>query len=1055
MSRDTNILPILADVEVERDRAPEALSGRSYWRSLEHKLDLPEFRAFVNEKFPKSMQALLDGDGGVDRRRFLSLMAASLSLAGMTACRRPSIKIMPYAKKPEGVVVGMPTFYATSLPRVGGAFPVLVETHEGRPTKIEGNPLDEARGGSTDAWAQAAILELYDPDRSQVVRSDGLDATWADFDAAFDSRCRAHRDVKGRGLHSLSERDGSPAFDVLRSHLHATYPEAHWYTYSPIDHAQAAAGTATAFGSEAQPYYRLDRAARVVALDCDFLGLEDDAARHTRDFATARRGDVEPRLYAIESRFSLTGGMADHRLRLPSSRVVEAALALAKEVLSSSEDAPAGKSAASASSDASKLRDALAGVTASDAFDPRWIRECAVDLRTHAGRSLVVAGRNQPAIVHALTASINEALGNIGKTVEYKSPPSVAAAEDLKALVRAIDAGQVETLLILGGNPAYDAPVDFDFAGRIKRVGVSFRLGCWFDETSDVATWHAPAAHALESWGVGRTSNGMLAAGQPLIEPLFGGRELTAIAGRAVGYPNPEPATICRDAFQAAAPKGTDVEAAWRRFLHEGLHRPHDNAPVAPTVKWNNVAAAVEALRAAGPSQPLSLDNMELVFERDASVDDGRYANNGWLQELPDPVTKMTWDNAALIAPRTAEELGLRNGDIARLTLRGRSIDAPILIAPGHAERSVSLSMGYGRTVVGRVGRGAGVNAYALRTSVAPNVATGLTVAKTGKTYSPALTQDHFSMEGRDLVREIGLPASGLKAAVGTTSAELHKHVEPDIHAQPGLAGAQQWGMAIDLNTCVGCNACTVACQAENNIPIVGKDEVSRGREMHWIRIDRYFTGDEVDEPGMVHQPVACVHCEEAPCEAVCPANATVHNEEGLNLQVYNRCVGTRYCLNNCPYKVRRFNWFNYNERPLDALRLGPLAEKGSPETVKMQKNPDVTVRIRGVMEKCTYCVQRIEAARIGARVASGMTGDVHVPDGGVVPACAQACPAQAIVFGDIADPSSRVSKIKAQDSNYALLGELNTRPRTTYQARYRNPNPKMPAVAARDEATG
>jgi molybdopterin-containing oxidoreductase family iron-sulfur binding subunit len=511
------------------------------------------------------------------------------------------------------------------------------------------------------------------------------------------------------------------------------------------------------------------------------------------------------------------------------------------------------------------------------------------------------------------------------------------------------------------------------------------------------------------------------------------------VVARLAVYETTVPLDIVRRAFRKVSGAAeADAEAAWRRFLHDGLLAGSARPVVKPALKWESVAAAV-ATAPAAPG-PLSADRLELVLDPDAKVDDGRFANNGWLQELPEPVTKLTWDNAATLSPATARALGVASADVVRLDLDGRTLEVPALIVPGQADFSVAVPLGYGRTSAGRVGRGVGSSAYALRTTAAPDLAVGLKLTRTGRTHPLACTQDHFTMEGRDLVREHSLADSRVEAG---------PHHPPEAEAgelitRPPLDGEHQWGMVIDLNACVGCNACVVACQSENNIPIVGKDEVVRGREMHWIRLDRYFSGD-TDDPGMVHQPVACVQCENAPCEVVCPVNATVHSDEGLNVQVYSRCIGTRYCANNCPYKVRRFNYFNYNERPLVQLRLGPLAEKGMAESLKMQKNPDVTVRIRGVMEKCTYCVQRIERGKIGARVAAGASPHTAVPDGTIVPACAQACPARAIVFGDLSDPESRVSRLKAQPRHYSLLGELNTGPRTTYLARVRNPNPGMP----------
>jgi len=690
------------------------------------------------------------------------------------------------------------------------------------------------------------------------------------------------------------------------------------------------------------------------------------------------------------------------------------------------------------------LADALAanGSGPMTSTDPRWIAEIAADLLSNPGAGLIVAGRRQPALVHALAHVLNDILGNTGKTVEYRRPDAKARSASFKSLTSAMKRGEVKTLLLLDVNPVYDSPADLAFGDLFKKVETTIHLGTHVDETGRLAKWHLPMAHYLESWGDARAGDGTLVPIQPLIEPLFGGRTAIEVVARLSEFETHAPYEIVRRSFRKVSGV-TDpaFESAWRRFLHDGLLAGTALPVVTPKFAWDGL---VKSVASSQPARELSPGNYEVVFDADSKVGDGRYAGNGWLQEVPDPITKLVWDNAALISPATARELGVKHGDVVRLELDGRSLEIAAMVLPGHADRSVSVALGYGRAEAGRVGTGVGFNAYSLRGSNAPDIAVGLKITPTGRTYPLASTQNHSTMEGRDLVRE-------------TTPAKLidlvaHPHpAEPepvDIQVRPTLAGEHQWGMVIDLNTCVGCNACTVACQSENNIPIVGKPEVLKGREMHWIRVDRYFSGDEAD-PGLVHQPVACVHCESAPCEVVCPVNATIHSDEGLNVMVYSRCIGTRYCMNNCPYKVRRFNFFNYNERPLDQLALGPLGDFGMPESLKMQKNPDVSVRTRGVMEKCTYCVQRVERAKIGARVEAGLSGHTAIPDGTVVPACAQACPARAIVFGDISDPESRVSKIKSENKarDYALLGELNTRPRTTYLSRIRNPNPKMPTA--------
>jgi len=1011
-----------------------SLAGKAYWRSLDQLADTPAFRDWVERRFPRSMRELLDG--GIDRRRFLQLMAASIGLAGLNGCRRPESQALPYTKPPEEVVPGLPNYYATAMPRPGSVSPLLVESHEGRPTKVEGNPKHPDSAGATDAIAQASVLDLYDPDRFSPVLQSGAASTWQAYDAFAGDHFAALRRRKGQGLHVLSEDVASPSLELLREHLRAVMPEARWHTYQAISPANARAGATLAFGSPVVPRCQVDRAKVVLALDCDFLGLEEEGGRHLLGFAQARRlgtpTDSMNRLYVVESRFSLTGGMADHRLRLPASHVRDYTLALARAVLAGSSANQSLRQALQATP--------LGGEGPATVAGP-WIEEVAADLKAHAGRAVILAGRRQPPLVHALVHAMNVSLGNLGKTVELRSgeSSSTGGAGTLEELAEAAGQGRVETLVILGGNPAYDAPANLEFAALMKRVKTTIRLGLHDDETSHEATWHLPAAHYLESWGDARTGDGTVVPVQPLIEPLDGGRTALEVVAQLAAFETTAPYEIVRRAFRKVSGVAeAGFEAAWRSFLHNGLLPGSAYPVVTPALRWDSIATAVAAARPV--ADRLSADHLELILDRDAKVDDGRFANNGWLQELPDPVSKLTWDNAAILSPETARALGVATGDVVRLDLAGRTLEIAALVLPGQADFSVAVSLGYGRTMAGRVGRGVGFNAYTLRPAASPDIAVGLKVTRTGRTYPLACTQDHFTMDGRDLVRELSL-ADVLR---GPGSVPEESEPSPgEIFTRPALDGEHQWGMAIDLNICVGCNACVVACQSENNIPIVGKDEVVRGREMHWIRLDRYFSGEETD-PGLVHQPVACVHCENAPCEVVCPVNATVHSDEGLNVQVYSRCIGTRYCANNCPYKVRRFNFFDYNERPLVQLRLGPLAEKGMAESLKMQKNPDVTVRIRGVMEKCTYCVQRIERGKIGARVAAGSSEHTAVPDGTIVPACAQACPARAIVFGDLSDPESRVSKLKAQPRHYSLLGELNTVPRTTYLARVKNPNPKM-----------
>ncbi len=1102
--------------------APARTPGRVYWRSLEQLANSPEYRQQVLRDLPALARELIElGEQAVDRRRFLQIMGASMALAGIatTGCRRPEIEVLPYTRKPEEVVPGLPNYYATAMPRAGTAYPVLVESHEGRPTKIEGNPNHRDTQGGTDVFAQASVLDLYDPDRSRNVLTTGNTvSSWAAFDAFATDHFEAIRQAKGKGLRILSEDLASPAIDLVREHIGQAMPEAQWHVYEPIGTETIAQGTDLAYGQALTPRYDLSEAKIVLTLDCDLLDTEDDLSRNVRAFSKARTVDpdseVDPadqmnRLYTVEHHYSLTGGMADHRYRLPASRIAEYTLALAKTLFGAMGDEVP-----------EPLRPIAESLTSREpigAFQTNWLEAVADDLRDHAGQCLVAVGRKQPPLVHAVAHAMNTLLGNVGTTVTYK-PTVDRQVLGLAELIEAIDNGQVETLVILAGNPVFNAPADLPLGDRLSRGFVShvIRLGLHVDETSRLGKdqssveWHLPAAHYLESWADAETVDGTRLAIQPLIDPLYEGRSALELLAQLSGYDLASGYEIVRRSFQNyAGLEGAELEAAWRTFLHNGVSTVKLVDDVAAELQGDAVAQAVEQHE--GPANELGKDNLEVVFLPDKSIHDGRFANNGWLQEAPDPVTKLTWDNAALVSPRTANELGIKSEEMIRITLDGRTLRIVALVVPGHADWSISLPLGYGRRDLGRVAEGTGFDVYPLRSSDASEIALGAEVTRlAGATYPLSLTQDHYDMGigvafpdaeamGEERFQEIyqiqdvsslGSHSDGHGTNHSTddhhdaeSESESHSAGEGDDHGSEGAHGHgegghgghggplpdiyrrepfldseehrdsfredityQQWGLTIDLNTCIGCNACVVACQSENNIPIVGKDEIKRGRSMHWIRNDRYFSGDPNDPDSMVHQPVACQQCENAPCEQVCPVNAAVHSEEGLNLQVYNRCVGTRYCANNCPYKVRRFNWFNYNERPLNQLRLGPLAEKGVDEPLKMQKNPDVTVRVRGVMEKCTYCVQRIQQAKIGIKTRAGQDPEAShkVPDGVITPACAQACPAESIVFGDVSDPNSRVSRLKAQDRNYDLLGEVNAKPRTSYLARLRNPNPRM-----------
>jgi MoCo/4Fe-4S cofactor protein with predicted Tat translocation signal len=1030
--------------------SPEPATGRTYWRSLDQLSDTPEFREWLHREFPAGASELTDP---VTRRHFVKIMSASFALAGMglglTGCRKPEEKVEPFAKQPEGYVHGVPSYYATAIPTRRAAIPLVAKSHDGRPVKVEGNALYPEGNGGTDRFAQASLLNLYDPDRAQRFTKDGHNVA---REVAFDfltELSKKYSANQGAGLCFLAEPGSSPSRERLQQLLKGVMPKAFWFTHDSVDSGAHVAAATEFFGKPVAPTFRYDKAEIIVSLDCDFLGSEEEVHNNIRRFAQGRRlekpEDSMNRLYVVEPLMSLTGANADHRLRLPGSAVLMAATALASAA------GVSGVSAEKVPGDAAK-----------------WLTECAKDLAAHKGRSLVVAGAGQPLAVHALAYAINAALGNIGTTVELRA--TTPDGGSLKDLAAALNAGMVDTLVILGGNPAYTAPADLNWAATQRKAKTVVRLGYYEDETFEGCHWHLPAAHYLESWGDARTSDGTLVPIQPLIAPLFGGVTEIEILARIAGAAVVSAYEIVRETFAGFV--SGDVEAAWRKFLHDGFLPKSGTKTLSLAL---NSAAVTKALAAAKSVAGA----LEVVIRPDYSVDDGRFNNNGWMQELPDPITKFTWDNAVLVSRKTARELNVANYDVVKITANGRTVEGPIWVQPGQADGVLGVTLGYGRTKTGRIGTGTGFNAYALRTSDALHIVGGVKVEKTGKTYSLSCTQEHWSMEGRPIIREANLEQFREHPEFAK-ALNLHEPPKPagetqwpqPLYPNPLDAAKKsahhQWGMSVDLNACVGCSACVIACQSENNIPIVGKDQVRRGREMHWLRLDRYYTADKakaeakpkvpvieskqqfeswIDDVQVVTQPMMCQHCEAAPCESVCPVNATAHDAEGLNVMAYNRCVGTRYCSNNCPYKVRRFNFFDYNKRPIDQLYKGPFGKRKDDEwdLLKMAKNPEVTVRMRGVMEKCTFCLQRIESAKITQKVKAGASGDVVVPRDSFTTACAQACPAGAIVFGNVADPESRVSKLKQQSRDYSVLEFLLTKPRLTYLARVRNPNKAMP----------
>jgi molybdopterin-containing oxidoreductase family iron-sulfur binding subunit len=975
----------------------DASRGRDYWRSLEELASSDGFQELLEREFPRQA-AEWQGDAA-GRRHFLKVMGASLALAGLSACtRQPTETIVPYVRQPEEVIPGKPLFFATAVPLAAVAMGVLVESHLGRPTKVEGNPDHPASLGATDAIAQASVLELYDPDRSQTLTHLGDIRPWSAFLGAVRELLGPMGASRGAGLRFLTGATTSPTLAAQFQDVLKKFPEAKWHRYEPAGRSSARAGAQQAFGEPVNTYYQLAQADIILSLDADFLCTGPASVRYAADFASRRRvrGDQTAmnRLYVVESTATATGAKADHHLPLRASEIEAFAAAVAAGVGVQGVDTSAGN-------------------RITGGAHAKWIAALVKDLQQHRGASVVIPGDYQPPAVHTLAHAINAALGNFGKTVIHTDPLDPHPADDiasLKELAADMDAGKVETLVIVGGNPVYNAPVDLNFAQRMSKVKLRIHMGLYADETSDVCQWHIPEAHFLETWNDARAYDGTVTIMQPLILPLYFGRSVHELLGAFGDTPNQTPYEIVKGYWNRQHP-GPDFEDWWRKSVHDGI--------VANTALPAKPMAFKEQPSGA---KPASTEGLEIVFRPDTHIFDGRYANNGWLQELPTPLSKLTWDNAALVSPRTAEQRGLQNEDLVDLNYQGRTVRAPVWIQPGHPDDSVTVALGYGRTNAGRVGNGVGFNAYALRTSDAPWFGSGLEIVKTGAKCRLATTQEHHLMEGRAIALSADIDEYRKNPGFAREAAEERPN---ELTIYPGYKyEGYAWGMAIDQTACVGCNACVVACQSENNIAVVGKEQVIMRRAMHWLRIDSYYKGG-LDNPEVLFQPVPCMHCENAPCELVCPVQATNHSAEGLNDMVYNRCVGTRYCSNNCPYKVRRFNFFLYSDWTTPSLKL--------------QRNPDVSVRSRGVMEKCTYCVQRINEAKIESE-KEGRT----VRDGEIQTACQGACPTQAIVFGNINDPASRVAKMKAEQLNYSLLSELNTKPRTTYLAALRNPNPEI-----------
>ncbi|NNE98031.1 MAG: TAT-variant-translocated molybdopterin oxidoreductase [Pyrinomonadaceae bacterium] len=1053
--------------------------GRDYWRSVEEFIDAPEFEEFVKREYPSHAE---EWDSSLSRRNFLKVMGASLAFAGLSGCViQPAEKIIPYVNTPDGMTPGKPQYFATSMTVGGIATGLLARSNEGRPTKLEGNPDHPGSLGATDVLAQTSILDLYDPDRSQEISNRGIAKGWQTFSREIRTKIDENRDNGGAGIRFLTGTVVSPSLADQFKRLSEELPNAKLVQYEPVNNDNALAGAKMAFGSPAQAVYKFDKAERILSLDADIFS--DPNVRYIKDFSKARSISKDKtemnRLYSVETTMSLTGAKADHRIAVKPSQMPEIAKAIAKAL-------------------------GVSGAESTYSENAKWIEEMAKDLKANDGKSLVVAGNNQPPIVHALAHAMNDALGASGETVVYVEPfgpnAETLQKDQLAELIKDIDAGTVKMLVVMGANPVYNTPVDLKLnADRMAKIETTVHVGEHFDETAFVSKWHVAGKHYLESWGDSRAYDGTATLVQPLVKPLYGGKSISEVVQQffkenfdkkdldivkeywqkqnftvtpAVAATQEETDTepvkkaladteatpAATPANGAAAPK--TFEDKWRKVVHDGFIAGTEASPKSVSVNTGFLSETEEA-------GSTGSGDLEISILPDPCVYDGRYANNGWLQELPNPLNKVTWENVALVSPNTAQKLGLNQdkryndfagGEIGRafVTTKGGNMEsdfvevtyadgkieksAPVWITPGQPDDVVTIFMGYGRTRAGKVGSNIGYNAFDAQKSDAMWFGKG-SIAKTGYVAQVASTQIHFNMEGRDLLRYWGKEEFEKKSKEKPHPPEevydlsMYGNAHEDVYKEH-----QRWGMTIDLNSCVGCNACVVACQSENNIPVVGKEQVERSREMHWMRIDAYYKGDMNDAndiEGPNFQPVTCQQCEQAPCEVVCPVHATVHSAEGLNDMVYNRCIGTRYCSNNCPYKVRRFNFMLYQDWDTPQYKL--------------MRNPEVTVRSRGVMEKCTYCTQRISAARIEAQKE-----DRDVRDGEIVTACQAACPSDAIVFGDISQKDSKVGKLKKDHRNYALLNhELNTQPRTSYLAGIRNQNKAMPDYIAPEKGDG
>jgi MoCo/4Fe-4S cofactor protein with predicted Tat translocation signal len=1057
----------------------EPRTGKRYWRSTAELEQRSEFLNQVGIEFPGG-DTLNEEERENSRREFLKVMGAATGLMGlgMASCRRPVFHILPYTDHVEWVIPGKPLLYATAMPRSGGATPLVVTTYEGRPTHLQGNTLHPL-GGGLDSFAQASVLDLYDPERSKKPLAQGKAADWDRANAILKKVVTEAQKEGGKGLAIVVGETTSPTVHRLLGEIKKAYPQAALFGYEALAGAGAKLANAALVGPQLKPVVRLGKAKRILTLDCDFLGLDPVAGDHIKEFAKHRSKDAPGgdmnRLYSLENRYTVTGGMADHRKPLAASLIPVAAAVIAAELGEASAQALAAEAPGS-------LKD--------------WLKPAIKDLKDNAGSSLVLAGSRYGKEVHALVAAINNALGAFGSTLEWVNAGAETAVESFAALQAAVEAGTVKTLVSLTpSNLLFDAPKAGALGKAIREKKIAFiHLGHNINLSARRAALHLPSAHYLESWSDVRAADGTYSVIQPMIQPLYDGvtdvEVLLALLGKKVlgpavategEEPTGDPAyEAVRETF--AASFGGIKEETWNLSLRDGFVK--GSAGQVASVAFNSGALTgllADAKATAAPNE----NAFEVVLVPSSHAWDGRYIANAWLQEAPDPVTKLTWDNAAWVGSKSFHDLKLKEGQMITISVNGAELTLPAIEAPGHVTNSITIPVGYGQKQLGFVGsdsdgKGRGFDAYPLRKSEG-FVLTGATITATQEIYPFAITQEQNTMEGRAVYREATL--TDFNKPEYTSQTGMDSHIPENISFYKGQVGRKseknpsgfdyekehQWGMTIDLSKCIGCTACIVACQSENNIPVVGKDQVRKGRVMQWIRMDRYFamskwgvddapsddvhidpTPEQLENAEMVMQPLACQQCESAPCETVCPVNATVHTEDGLNAMAYNRCIGTRYCANNCPYTARRFNWFDYNKRPLDELYWGPLStpeKTGMRESLKLQKNPNVTVRMRGVIEKCTYCVQRLEAAKIKQKQKQRDSKDFRIPTDTVKVACQQACPVEAIEFGDLADEKSTLNKMKASPRNYEVLKYIGTRPRTSYLVRLRNPNPEMPGA--------